>query len=240
MQLLILIVHRAGCLLVRINLPSSHISFIQMRGGDYLKQGDKHQANAEDSTELLQNAADMAFRIPVFLSHPSSLNQTQLRFLNRLITRIYALLLFPRTLPDTEQYPEKTLTSVRRVILSSYGLVAVNFQQVFANYTQTNTGSRPPDPSWEGAPFVQLEPAMAYQYGLPLLLIKEKGVNNVGVWNPTVQPYLIIEWDSTKPINEFFGSVEWRELFQNWVARVRNGYFIQTEPSFQYECNTRL
>ncbi|MEQ7050054.1 hypothetical protein ABN764_05270 [Paenibacillaceae sp. P-4] len=50
----------------------------------------------------------------------------------------------------------------------------------------------------------------------------------------------IIEWDSTKPLNDFFGTVEWKELFQNWVARVRNGYFIQTEPSFQYECRGNL
>ncbi|WCF06665.1 hypothetical protein NDS46_20240 [Paenibacillus thiaminolyticus] len=38
---------------------------------------------------------------------------------------------------------------------------------------------------------------MAYQYGLPLLLIKEKGVRSIGIWNPAVQLYFIIEWDST-------------------------------------------
>lgn len=196
--------------------------------------------HCDNSMEILQSTADMAFRVPVFLSHPSTLNNTQLRFLSRLITEIQNALLFPRTLPDTEQYPEKTLTSVRRMILSSYGFIATNLQQVFAMYTQTNTGSQPPAPSWEGAPFLQIEPSMAYLYGLPMLLIKEKGVNSIGIWNPLVQPYFIIEWDSTKPLNEFFGTVEWKELFQNWVARVRNGYFIQTEPSFQFECRGNL
>lgn len=145
------------------------------------------------SNELLQSTADMAFRVPVFLSDPSSLNDTQTRFLNRLITLIQNSLLFPRTLPDTEQYPEKTLTSVRRMILSSYGFVATNLQQVFAQYTKTNTGSTPPPPSWEGAPFLQIEPSMAYQYVLPILLIKEKDVNSIGIWNPAVQPYFIID-----------------------------------------------
>jgi hypothetical protein len=182
----------------------------------------------------IDNAADMAFRIPVFLSHPSSLNTTQSRFLQRLIREIENVLLFPRTLPDTEQYPEKTLTSVRRLVLSSYGLIAVNMQQVFANYTQTNTGENLPQPSWEGAPFVQIEPSMGYQRGLPLLLIKEKGVNNVGVWNPAVTPFQIIEWDSTKPLDEFFNRVEWREIFQNWIAQVRSGYYYQTEPQYRY------
>lgn len=205
-----------------------------------MSSGNREQGNPAGPTELMQNAADMAFRVPVFLSHPSSLNNKQTRFLNQLISKLHNALLFPRTLPDTEQYPEKTLTSVRRIILSSYGLVAVNFRQVFAAYTQTNTGAKPPDPSWEGAPFLQIEPSMAYQYGLPLLLIKEKGVSSIGIWNPALQPYFIIEWDSTLPNGDFFGTVEWKELFQNWVARVRNGYFIQTEPQFQYECRARL
>ncbi|WP_394531589.1 hypothetical protein [Priestia aryabhattai] len=183
----------------------------------------------------LKNTADRAYKIPVFLSHPSMLNATQTRFLNRLIDEIERALLFPRTLPDTEQYPNKTITSVRRMILSSYGLIAVNMQQVFANYTMTNIpGGTPPPPSWEGVPFLQIEPSMGYQRGLPLLLIKEAGVNSIGVWNPSVVPFFIIEWDSSKPLDEFFNRVEWREIFQNWVAQVRNGYFIQTQPSYRY------
>ena len=75
---------------------------------------------------------------------------------------------------------------------------------------------------------------MGYQRGLPLLLIKEKGVNSVGVWNPAVIPFQIIEWDSTKPLDEFFNRVEWREIFQNWIAQVRSGYYYQTEPQYRY------
>ena len=185
-------------------------------------------------TELMQNTADMAFRVPVFLSHPSMLNNLQTKFLDTLIAELRKALLFPRTLPDTEQYPQKTLTSVRRIMLSSYGLVAINLQQVYAMYTKTNTGVTPPSPSWEGAPFLQIEPAMGYQHGLPLLLIKEKGVASLGIWDSTRIPFMIIEWDSSKPVDEFFSSVEWKEIFQNWIAEVRNGYLIQTEPQFQY------
>ena len=187
------------------------------------------------SNDLLKNTADRAFRIPVFLSHPSELNTNQSRFLNRLIEEIENSLLFPRTLPDTEQYPTKTLTSIRRMILSSYGLIAVNMQQVFANYTMRNIPDGTlPLPSWEGAPSLQIEPSMAYQQGLPLLLIKESGVNSIGVWNPGLTPFFIIEWDSTKPLNDFFDRVEWKEIFLNWVSQVRNGYFNQTEPKFRY------
>jgi hypothetical protein len=188
-------------------------------------------------TALMDTTADMAFRIPVFLSHPTFLNRTQTQFLNRLIEEIQEALLFPRTLPETEQYPNKTLMSVRRMTLSSYGLIAVNMQQVFVNYMMTNIGDTPPPPSWEGSAFLQIEPAMAYQHGLPLLLIKESGVNSIGIWNLGLTPFFIIEWDSTKPLDNFFNRVEWKEIFQNWVAQVRNGYFIQTEPEFRYDFN---
>ncbi len=197
----------------------------------------KQENQCAKPTDSMRDSAEMAFRIPVFLSHPSTLNTIQTEFLDRLIKSLEKALLFPRTLPDTEQYPEKTLTSVRRIVLSSYGLIAVNMQQVFATYTQTNTGSPPPPPSWEGAPFLQIEPAMAFQRGLPLLLIKESGVASTGMWNPTIEPYFIIEWNSSLPLDAFFKSIEWKELLQNWAAHVRSGYYIQTEPEFKYRCN---
>ncbi|WP_129709833.1 hypothetical protein [Priestia megaterium] len=65
---------------------------------------------------------------------------------------------------------------------------------------------------------MQIEPSMGYQRGLPLLLIEEKGVNNVGVWNPAVTPFLIIEWDFTKPLDAFLNRVERREILQNWIV----------------------
>lgn len=43
----------------------------------------------------------------------------------------------------------------------------------------------------------QIEPAMAYQYGLPLLLIKEKGVSSVGTGTLRCSHILSLKWDST-------------------------------------------
>ncbi|KEO83842.1 hypothetical protein [Tumebacillus flagellatus] len=73
-------------------------------------------------TDAMTNSANMAFRVPVFLSHPSMLNNVQTEFLHQLIRKLEKALLFPRTLPDTEQSPEKTLTSVRRLVHIRNGL----------------------------------------------------------------------------------------------------------------------
>nr|WP_243249663.1 hypothetical protein [Clostridium botulinum] len=79
---------------------------------------------------------------------------------------------------------------------------------------------------------------MAYQYGLPLLLIRETGVEQTGIWSFGVGPFLILELDSTapNPIETFFARNDWKSIFENWVGQVRTGYYIQTQPQFRYSC----
>jgi hypothetical protein len=190
-------------------------------------------------TELMREAANLIYRIPIFLSHPNRLNSTQQLFVDTMIRKIRKALLFPRTLPITDQYPETPLTNIRRMMLSSYGLVALNLKQREVNVLRNNLNQPPQPPltTWEGSPFAQIEPAMAYQYGLPILLIREKDVEQTGIWSFGIGPFLILEWDSTLPIEDFFKRTDWLEIFQNWIGHVRNGFYMQTQPEFQYSCN---
>jgi hypothetical protein len=192
---------------------------------------------AAKPTDLMIESSKLLFRVPVFLSHPSRLNSTQQQFVDAIIKQIKSALLFPRTLPITEQYPETPLTNIRRMMLSSYGLVALNLKQRQVSVIQNNL-SQPQDlVVWEGSPFAQIEPAMAYQYGLPILLIREIDVEQTGIWSFGIGPFLILEWNSNAPLGEFFTSNAWLEIFQNWISQVRNGFYIQTQPPFQYTCN---
>lgn len=168
--------------------------------------------------QQLRNAGSALFRIPIFYSHPSfrRLNENQALFASRLFKSIKTELLFPRTLPGTEQYPETVLVNIRRLILSSYGMLAVNFK-----------GAE--------TPFLQIEPTMSFQYGLPILLVKENGILEEGVWRPGTAPFYLVTWYSeTTTVNEFFNSVEWKEILQNWSSEVRNGYYIKTNPEYKY------
>ncbi len=197
-----------------------------------------------------KDVTNRLFRIPVFLSHPTitRLNAHQLQFLVRLIQEIMRELFFPRTLPRTEAYPESILTNIRRMILSSYGLVAANLALEKVKVIETNGAFPVPTPPndvfWLGSPFSQIEPAMAFQYGFPLLLIIQSGVVMEGIWSFGIAPFTILTWnsdpDNPEPgdINAFFESVQWREIIMNWAAEVRHGYYIQTSPEFKYNCNT--
>ncbi|MFW2488723.1 hypothetical protein ACN077_09115 [Clostridium chromiireducens] len=192
---------------------------------------------ATKPTDLMIESSKLLFRVPVFLSHPSRLNSTQQQFVDAIIKQIRSALLFPRTLPITEQYPETPLTNIRRMMLSSYGLVALNLKQRQVSVIQNNLGQPQDSVVWEGSPFAQIEPAMAYQYGLPILLIREIDVEQIGIWSFGIGPFLILEWNSNAPLGDFFTSNAWLEIFQNWISQVRNGYYIQTQPPFQYTCN---
>lgn len=192
-----------------------------------------------EPSELMREAANLVFRVPVFLSHPSRLNTIQQEFVDEVIRQIRRALLFPRTLPITEQYPESPLTNIRRMILSSYGMVSLNLRQREVGLIQNNLNQPLTGQVWEGSPFAQIEPGMAYQFGLPLLLIKEVGVEQTGIWSFGIGPFLILEWDSTvpNPIETFFARTDWKSIFQNWISQVRAGYYIQTQPQFQFACN---
>ncbi|MDG4658469.1 hypothetical protein P6P90_16245 [Ectobacillus antri] len=185
-----------------------------------------------------EECVDRAFRLPVFLSTTNTLNAKQQSFLDRLILEMERALLFPRTGPITENYPESILTNVRRLVSSSYGMLALNFRRYYTEVLDTNVG--PPvstDPFWQGSSFAQIEPAMAFQRGIPILLVREAGTDLTnGLWLGGIPPLnTLIEWDSdNQSVDEFFSSIPWRSVFANWSAEVRNAYFLQTNPDFKY------
>ncbi|RJX40398.1 hypothetical protein D3P09_10030 [Paenibacillus pinisoli] len=184
----------------------------------------------------LNDAASAFFRIPVFFSHqnlftlgpPQPPLSPEQQFIIRMFNEIKKVLLFPRTLPNTDQYPNTTLENVRRIVKSSYGTAAVLL--------------KPTGPTGLGepySPFLQIEPAMSYQYGLPILLVKQSTIQAGGVWGDAgpLAPFTPLIWfSSSTTVDQFFDSVQWKEALQNWAAQVRNGFFIQTDPEFKYSC----
>ncbi|GAE09822.1 hypothetical protein [Paenibacillus sp. JCM 10914] len=207
-----------------------------VRGNLRTSSSNPKPADHQKVTSAINACVDRAFRIPIFLSTTNTVNDLQGQFLNRLISEIEEALLFPRTLPVSEQYPENILTNIRRLVFSSYGLLAINFRRFFVEILQSNVGQPPTTtPFWEGSTFSQIEPAMAFQFGIPILLVRERGTDvNNGIWAGGITPLnIFIDWDSdNQSVDDFFNSVQWREVFANWAAEVRGNYLLRTEPLF--------
>ena len=115
----------------------------------------EHSSSRNDKAKIgstHQECIDRAYRIPIFLSTTTHLNDNQQHFLNRLILEIENALLFPCTLPLSESYPESILTDIRRLVSSSYGMLAVNLRRFKIQTVDVNAGPiPPPTPFWEGS-----------------------------------------------------------------------------------------
>ena len=195
----------------------------------------QHQRDLQD----LNDAATALFRIPVFFSHqnlfalgpPVPPFTKQQLFIIRMFKEIKKVLLFPRTLPNTDQYPDTTLENVRTLVNSSYGLA-----------TALLVPARPTDAGEPYSPLLQIEPSMGYQRGLPLLMVLENAMvpRVSGIWTGQLAPFTPLIWRSEAPnsVEQFFNSVQWKEALQNWAGQVRSGYFAQTAPEFEYKFNS--
>ena len=53
---------------------------------------------------------------------------------------------------------------------------------------------------------------MAYQLGLPVLILREKGVIEVGILEKGVVGLYMPEFDVEQPIEEYFLSAEWNGI----------------------------
>jgi hypothetical protein len=189
--------------------------------------------NDVSPSALLQETADPLFRIPVFLSYATPYNRLQSLFLDRIIMELRNVLLFPRTLGVSDLETEVPIAAIRHMILSSYGLLAVAFRRVLIE----RAVSRPGTPremvytnQWLSSPYLQIEPSMAYQQGLPILILVENGVIQDGTLGGILElgatPFFIPRFslDNEASIEAFFNSTFWKPIFMDWVGQVRAYY----------------
>ena len=61
---------------------------------------------------------------------------------------------------------------------------------------------------------------MAFQIGLPVLIIREKGVLADGVLEKGVIGTYMPEFDLDKPTTSYLTSKEWEQIIQKWEGHV--------------------
>lgn len=167
-------------------------------------------------------------KIPVFLSYPKPCFQTQQAFADRVIRYLEHRGITPSTLGVTDYDMDAPLTAIRRLMVESNGLITLAFKRTFVSAGTSNLGSdiegrkpQPIDNSWLTSPWAQIEPAMAYQLGLPVLILREKDVLADGLLERGVVGTYMPEFDLSRPIDEYFESVEWNSLVGKWEGYVR-------------------
>ena len=153
----------------------------------------------------------------IFLSYPRPFKKRQEEFIERIIHYFEERELQPRTLGVTDYDMDAPLTAIRRLMLESNGLVTIAFRRSLIKQGTgkpiSDIGEEEYDLSnkWLTSPYCQIEPAMAFQLGLPVLILREKGV--IGVYMP--------EFDLNWNLDDYFKSKEWIQIIQKWEGYVR-------------------
>jgi hypothetical protein len=190
-------------------------------------------------SDPLEDASNPLYKIPTFLSYATPYNSLQQEFLNRVIGEIKDRLLFPRTLGRTDQYTQTPLTGIRRMMLSSFGFMTIAFRRVFVTEAISRLGTPQQQTFanfWLSSPYIQIETAMAYQRGLPIMILVEEGVSMNSVFGGVLElgagPFTIIRFNpqDEQSISDFFNSVFWKETFEDWASEVRCYYDRLTSP----------
>jgi hypothetical protein len=170
-------------------------------------------------------------RIPIFLSYPKPHVVRQQTFIEQFEKYLRDRGLEPRTLGVTDYDMDAPLKAIRRLMLESNGLVTIAFRR-----TLIIQGKSRPAPDigreketelnniWLTSPYCQIEPAMAYQLGLPILILRESGVRQEGLLEKGVVGIYMPEFTLDGFIGDpgYLESSEWCSVIGKWEGRVRS------------------
>ena len=164
----------------------------------------------------------VTMRIPIFLSKPSPICEEQECFIDCLIEFLKSEGLEPRTLGVTDYDINAPLKGIRRIMMESNGLLAIALKK-----THIETGCQYKEGCWDcvedkwlTSPYCQIEPAMAFQLGLPVLILRDKSVIADGILEKGALGSFMSVFDM-KDGCDYFGSDEFLELLREWEADVR-------------------
>jgi len=153
--------------------------------------------------------------ISVFLSYPKPCFGTQKQFITRVREHLESRGFGPRTLGVTDYDMDAPLKAIRRLMLESNGLITVAFRRTFVakgtarfRTDVAQLTESPIDGVWLTTPWAHIEPAMAYQLGLPILIFRERGVLDDGMLERGVAGLYMPEFD-LESVDDYFASAEW-------------------------------
>lgn len=164
--------------------------------------------------------------ISVFLSYSSPYNQKQEDFIKEIQEYLKERGLYPRTVGVTDYDPNEPLTAIRRLMMESNGLITVAFRRTHivtgVKYHSKEKKQEGSDilNQWLTSPFCHIEPAMAFQIGLPILVLREKGVIDDGILERGIAGTYLPEFNLENSSINYLESNEWKQIIGKWESYV--------------------
>jgi hypothetical protein len=178
-------------------------------------------------------------KIPIFLSYPKPYLQRQQDFLDKITKYLEEYNIQPITLGVMEYDINAPLIAIRRLLTVSFGMLVVAFRRGQITEGATNPNSDIGRPSrnlanaWMTSPYCHIEPAMAFQIGLPILVIRENGVITEGMLSEGAMGLYTPKFDLDNEDN-YLDTQEWKQLIDQWRHSVMTVYNARGNPPKLY------
>ncbi|CAN2041347.1 TIR domain-containing protein [Candidatus Magnetomoraceae bacterium gMMP-15] len=167
-------------------------------------------------------------RISVFLSYPKPHLKRQQEFIEKLEKYLITRGFEPRTLGVTDYDMDAPLKAIRRLMLESNGLITIAFRRTLILNGKSRPDTELPGTSestvqniWFTSPYCQIEPAMAYQLGLPIIILREQGVIQEGLLEKGVVGTYMPEFLLEDQNFDYLQSNQWNDIIGKWEGFVR-------------------
>lgn len=165
--------------------------------------------------------------ISIFLSYPQPFLKSQQLFISEITDYLKNRGFSPRTLGVTDYDMDEPLTAIRRLMLECNGLltIALRRSKIIDGIGKPSSDIGVSDyqisNKWLTSAYCQIEPAMAFQIGLPILILREQGVIADGILEKGVTGTYLPEFDLSKPTSNYLNTEEWRQIIAKWESYVR-------------------
>lgn len=164
-------------------------------------------------------------KLPVFVSTPKSFLSVQEDFIVAVERHLDGCGLQPITLGRSEYDMSAPLEAIRRLMNGCCGLVCIGLRRTYISKgidrpdSDMEEEQQSRDGTWLSSPYCQIESAMAYQIGLPILLWRERGVVADGIFDRGALGLSMPEFDLSKPPS--LTEPCWSQPLAQWIDRVR-------------------
>ncbi len=173
----------------------------------------------------------------IFLSYPRPYNGKQENFIKQVSEYLVVRGFEPRTLGVTDYDTTAPLNTIRRILNESNGLITFAFRRTIIDNGRIRPHTKHEEKisnQWLTSPFCQIEPAMAYQMGLPILILRELGVIADGILEKGVVGSYMPEFNLNDSNNKYLESEEWNQIINQWESQVRTVIKKKGEPPQLY------
>ncbi len=167
--------------------------------------------------------------IPVFLSYAKPYNRKQDKFIKKVERHLLENGFKPRTLGVTDYSTSAPLMKIREIMNECHGLLSIAFRRAYIEKGAGKPGQKLArqeeydiSGEWITSSYCQIEPSMAFQMDMPILIFREKGVIADGILERGVVGSYMPEFDLEYSIDQYFKSPEWNQLIDDWKNLVLN------------------